>query len=78
MLASAQVETLRGQHDKALKLLETYYTLMPDNYPLSVTYLRALTDAGDYSQARQVAARAISMRADDATLYRLVGRVEVV
>ncbi len=76
VLASARLETLKGQSAKALKLLETYYTLMPDNYPLSVSYLRALSDAGDYDQARQVAARAIGMRADDATLYRLVGRVE--
>ncbi|MEJ2467318.1 MAG: M48 family metalloprotease [Candidatus Thiodiazotropha sp.] len=76
VLASAELARLRGQSEKGLRTLETYYTLMPENYPLSAAYIEALTEAGDYDKARQVAARVISFRTDNPRLYRLVGRVE--
>jgi predicted Zn-dependent protease len=49
---------------------------MPENYPLSVAYIKALIQAQTYTEARQVASRAISLRTDNPRLYRLLGRVE--
>jgi predicted Zn-dependent protease len=76
VLASAELAQQRKQSDKALRSLETYYSLMPENYALSVAYIEALTDAGEYDKARQAGAYTISLRADDPRLYRLQGRIE--
>jgi beta-barrel assembly-enhancing protease len=76
ILASAELARLQGQQEKGLRTLETYYSLMPENYPLSIAYIEAMIDAGDYDKARQVSARVISFRADNPRLYRLVGRLE--
>ncbi len=76
VLASTELERLLGHPERGLRTLDTYYTLMPESYPLAVAYIEALTEAGSYDKARQVAARAISLRADNPRLYRLVGRTE--
>ncbi len=76
ILASAEIAELRGQQKQGLRILDTYYSLMPENYPLSVAYIKALTQAGDYAKARQAATRAISLRENNPRLYRLLGRVE--
>jgi predicted Zn-dependent protease len=76
VLLSAELDRLLGHPEKELQTLETYYTLLPQNYPLSVAYIEALIQAHTYAEARRVAARAISLRADNPRLYRLVGRVE--
>jgi predicted Zn-dependent protease len=75
-LASAELAGLRGHPEKGLTLLETYYTLTPANYPLAVAYIESLTLAGNYAKARQVAANAISLRADNPHLFRLRARTE--
>lgn len=76
ILASAKLSELRDHRAEGLHTLKSYYVLMPENYPLSVAYIEALGQAGDYDKARQVAARAISLRSDNPRLYRLVGRIE--
>lgn len=76
VLASAELAGLQGDPEKGLRTLETYLTLMPENHPLSMAFIEALIQAGDYAKARQVAARAISLRADNPSLYRLAGRIE--
>lgn len=76
VLAIAELYGQRKRPEQALRSLETYYSLMPEHYALSAAYIEALTDAGDYDKARRVAARSISLRADDPRLYRLVGRIE--
>jgi predicted Zn-dependent protease len=76
VLASARLAGLRKRPEQALRSLETYYSLMPENYALSVAYIEALTDAAQYDKARQVAAHSISLRGDNPRLYRLVGRIE--
>ena len=76
VLASAQLDTLRKQPELALRSLETYYSLMPENYALSVAYIESLIDAEKHDRARKVAAYTLSLRADDPRLYRLVGRIE--
>jgi predicted Zn-dependent protease len=76
VLAKAKLADLRGQQDQGQHILETYYTLMPENYPLAIAYIKSLTSAGAYDKARHVAARSISLRSNDPRLYRLVGRIE--
>jgi predicted Zn-dependent protease len=76
ILTSAEVASRRKQPERSLKLLQTYYQLMPENYPLSVAYIEALTDAKQYDQARAVASHAVSLRTDDTRLYRMVGKIE--
>jgi predicted Zn-dependent protease len=76
VLASARLAELRKRPQQALRTLETYYALMPENYALSVAYIKALTQAGQYPKARRVAVRSISLRRDNPRLYRLVGRIE--
>jgi predicted Zn-dependent protease len=76
VLASAEVASRRNQPERSLKLLQTYYQLMPENYPLSVAYIEALTDAKRFAQARAVASHAVSLRTDDTRLYRMVGKIE--
>ncbi len=76
VLASATLAKLRKRPEQALRALETYYSLMPENYALSVAYIETLIEAGQYAKARKVAARTISLRKDDPRLYRLVGRIE--
>ncbi|MCU7845581.1 MAG: M48 family metalloprotease [Candidatus Thiodiazotropha sp. (ex Monitilora ramsayi)] len=76
ILASAKIARQLGKPKDELKILDTYYQLMPENYPLSVAYIEALTTAKRYRQARSAAAHALSLRANDTRLYRLVGKVE--
>lgn len=76
ILASADIDRLSGDPQKGLRTLDTYYGLMPENYPLAVAYIDALTTAKRYEDARKVAVRAIGLRADDPRLYRMLGKVE--
>ena len=76
VLASAELAKLRKNPQQALRSLETYYSLMPEHYALSVAYIETLIEAGQYTKARKVAAQTISLRPDDPRLYRLVGRLE--
>jgi beta-barrel assembly-enhancing protease len=76
ILASADIDRLSGDPQKGLRTLDTYYSLMPENYPLAVAYIDALTTAKRYDDARHVAVRAIGLRADDPRLYRMLGKVE--
>lgn len=76
ILASAHIAELSGQQKQGLRILETYYSVMPQNYPLAVAYIKALTQTGDYGAARRVATRAITLRSDNPRLFRLLGRIE--
>ncbi|MCU7797880.1 MAG: M48 family metalloprotease [Candidatus Thiodiazotropha sp. (ex Myrtea spinifera)] len=76
VLASAEITRLLGNPQKALKILDTHYQLMPQNHALSVAYIEALTDAKRYDEARTVVAHAISLRANSTRLYRLISKVE--
>lgn len=76
ILSSAELAAQRGQQKNSLRILETYYSLMPENYPLAVAYIQAVTDAGDYPKARLATSRAISLRADNPRLYRLLSQLE--
>jgi predicted Zn-dependent protease len=59
-----------------VRILETYYSVLPQNYSLAVAYIKALTLTGDYGAARRVATRAITLRSDNPRLFRLLGRIE--
>lgn len=76
ILASAEIDRLNGDAQKGLRMLDTYYSLMPENYPLALAYIEALTQAKRYDTARQVATRAISLRGNSPELYRMLGKVE--
>jgi predicted Zn-dependent protease len=76
VLASAQLAHLRGQQKQELDTLETYNTLMPENFPLSVAYIETLITAESYEKARQVVTYSISLWPDNPRLYRLAGRIE--
>ena len=76
LLAAAELAGARGDPHKKLRILETSYGLMPENYPLATAYIGALTEAGHYEDARRMAARAISLRPKNALLYRLASKIE--
>jgi beta-barrel assembly-enhancing protease len=76
VLASAQIFRDRGDSEQALKLLDTYFSLMPDNYPIALGYIEALTDAGKLSRAREVALQTLELRSSDPVLYRRLSKIE--
>ncbi|MES9979348.1 MAG: tetratricopeptide repeat protein [Candidatus Thiodiazotropha sp. 6PLUC5] len=76
VLASAKFAKELKKPKKALKILDTYYSLMPENYPISITYIEALTENGDLAKARQVTQQILSMRESDPRLYRLLSKIE--
>ena len=76
ILASADIARQSGNPQKGLRTLDTYYSLMTENYPLAVAYIDALTTAKRYDDARHVAVHAINLRGDDPRLYRMLGKVE--
>ena len=76
VLASANIAKQRGKGDKALKILDTHYSLAPENYPLSVAYIEALTTERQLGKARQVAQQTIALRDRDPRLYRLLSKIE--
>jgi predicted Zn-dependent protease len=76
ILASAEIERTRGNRDKALKILDTYYNLMPQNYSLAVTYIDALTSANQLGRAREITEQSITLRNNDPRLYRLLSKIE--
>jgi len=76
LLAAAELAGVRGDSLKKLRILETSYGLMPENYPFATAYIKALTDTGHYEDARRTAARAISLRPENSRLYRLASKIE--
>jgi predicted Zn-dependent protease len=76
ILARTDVAKNRGEHEKVLKILDTYYSLMPENYPLAVTYIEALTTAKQLNNAREINKQAITLRNNDPRLYRLLSKIE--
>lgn len=76
VVASAKFAKQLKQPEKALKILDTYYALMPENYALSVAYIENLTDNGRLTEARKVALQTLSLRNDDPRLYRMLSKIE--
>jgi predicted Zn-dependent protease len=76
ILADAEIMREMGKQTKALESLATANMLMPDNYPLAVTYAAQLLEAGKAEEARKVAGRMRNLRPNDAELFRLLGRAE--
>jgi predicted Zn-dependent protease len=76
ILASADIARYQGQDKKALNLLETYYSLMPDNYPIAVEYIDTLTKTRQLTKARKIALLVIDQRPHDAAPYRLLSKIE--
>jgi predicted Zn-dependent protease len=76
VLASADVAKKLKQSDKALKILDTYYSLMPENYPVSIAYIEELTESKQLSNARQVALQTTTFHENDPRLYRLLSKIE--
>lgn len=76
ILAASEVALKQEQSEKSLRILDTYYSLMPENFPLAVAYIEALTTAKQFANARLAATRAISLRTNNPRLYRLAGKVE--
>jgi predicted Zn-dependent protease len=76
ILASADIASKSGKHERVLKLLDTYYSLMPENYPLAIAYIEALTTAGKLEKARKINQQSISLRKSEPKLYRLLSKIE--
>jgi predicted Zn-dependent protease len=76
ILATTAIAKKGGNHEKALKILDTYYSLMPENYPLAVAYIEALTTAKQLNKAREINQQAITLRSDEPRLYRLLSKIE--
>ncbi|MET0067892.1 MAG: M48 family metalloprotease [Candidatus Thiodiazotropha sp.] len=76
VLASAQIYQDRGEHAQAIKLLDTYFSLMPDNYPIALSYIEALTTSRKLEKARSIAQQTLELHANDPTLYRRLSKIE--
>jgi len=76
ILADAEITRQMGDQAKALESLQTANLLMPDNYPLAVTYTEYLLEAGKPKEAKKVASRMRNLRPNDARLFRLLGKAE--
>jgi predicted Zn-dependent protease len=76
ILTDAEITKQMGNQTKALESLDTAYTLMPDSYPLAVTYTEFLLQAGKAKEAKKVADRMRNLRPNDARLFRLLGKAE--
>jgi predicted Zn-dependent protease len=76
ILASADIAESSEDQSKELKILDTYYNLMPHNYPLAVAYIEALTTVRQLDKARKITKQAISLRNNEPSLYRLLSKIE--
>ncbi len=76
VLASADIAGKHGNASKALKILDTYYSLTPENYPLSIAYIEALTAANELGKAREITQQSITLRNSDPKFYRLLSNIE--
>ncbi|WP_316365863.1 M48 family metalloprotease [Candidatus Thiodiazotropha sp. CDECU1] len=76
ILASADIARKNGKHEQVLKILDTYYSLMPENYPLAIAYIEALTAAGRLEKAREISQQSITLRNNEPRLYRLLSKIE--
>ncbi|MES9991119.1 MAG: M48 family metalloprotease [Candidatus Thiodiazotropha sp.] len=76
ILAAADLAGRRGNNEKVLKILDTYYSLMPDNYPLASAYIEALTTANRLGKAREITQQSITLRNNEPRLYRLLSKIE--
>lgn len=76
ILAGANIAGKSGNHEKGLKILDTYYSLMPENYPLAIAYIQALTTAKKLGKAREITQQSITLRNNEPRLYRLLSKIE--
>ncbi|MES9971123.1 MAG: M48 family metalloprotease [Candidatus Thiodiazotropha sp.] len=76
ILASAEMAKHNGKDERVLKILDTYYSLMPENYPLAIAYIEALTAAGKLEKARETCQQSITLRNNEPRLYRLLSKIE--
>lgn len=76
ILADAEIAKQMGNQSQALETMATANMLMPDNYPLAVTYIENLLETKQAQEAKKVTNRIRNMRPNDARLFRLLGRSE--
>lgn len=76
ILTSAMIAGEEGNKDKALNILDTYYSLMPENYPLAIAYIDALTMAKQLGAARKITQQTIALRNNEPRLYRMLSKIE--
>ncbi|MEW8624410.1 MAG: M48 family metalloprotease [Candidatus Thiodiazotropha sp.] len=76
VLLSAKIARQQQQPEKALKMLETYYELMPESYPISIAYIEDLTDNKHLAKAKTVTQQTIALHDGDPRLYRLLSKIE--
>ncbi|MEW8506223.1 MAG: M48 family metalloprotease [Candidatus Thiodiazotropha sp.] len=76
ILAAADLAGRSENRDKVLKILDTYYSLMPENYPLASAYIEALTTANKLGKAREITQQSITLRNNEPRLYRLLSKIE--
>ena len=76
ILADAEIAKQMGNQRHALETLATASMLMPDNYPLAITYIEYLLDAKQPAEAKKVGNRIHNLRPNDASLLRLLGNAE--
>ncbi|MBT3045446.1 MAG: M48 family metallopeptidase [gamma proteobacterium symbiont of Ctena orbiculata] len=76
ILAAVSIAGNKGNNEKVLKILDTYYSLMPENYPLASAYIEALTAANRLGKAREITQQSITLRNNEPRLYRLLSKIE--
>ncbi|MDJ0806336.1 MAG: M48 family metalloprotease [Gammaproteobacteria bacterium] len=76
ILAEAEILKHSGQQKSALESLGTANLLMPDNYPIAITYIVELLESQQPAEAKQVIAKVRTLRPNDPRLFRLLGQSE--
>jgi predicted Zn-dependent protease len=76
ILAKARLSDQAGKGQEALETLTLANSLLPHDYPLAVATIEALLKNDKAEQAKKICANFLSLRTDDARLYRLLGEAE--
>ncbi|MBV2090684.1 MAG: M48 family metalloprotease [Candidatus Thiodiazotropha sp. (ex Ctena orbiculata)] len=76
VLLSAEIAKQQNEAEKSLKMLETYYQLMPESYPIAIAYIEDLTQNKRLEEAKSVAQQTLTLHDRDPRLYRLLSKIE--
>lgn len=76
IIAAADIEKRSGHREHALEILATANAVMPNDYPLAISYTEDLLEAKKYKQAQGLIHQLNALRPNDARLFRLLSEAE--
>jgi beta-barrel assembly-enhancing protease len=75
LIMNADIDIAAERYKPALELLETQYTLNPENYPLTIRYAEALMKSGLYAQSADLLEHYSRKRKNDDYVWYLLAEV---